>query len=238
MWAQFTQDYRDARFEEGWRQMTREQARGLPYGQIPGYPPLYWEVRRRSFSALMSILAREGPTPASGPSADLGAGNGWLSYRLAQAGYRVAAVEVSRDGAFGLGAAGRDYASEIPLFLVLGDLNHPPLQPGGLGMVIFNASLHYVEDLERTLRLSANALRPDGRLFVVDSPIARQPRPGSGRGDRHLGRQELQSALTNAGLDARWIEVRRGIRWARHRARAWLKREPIFSFPLVVADKA
>ena len=34
---------------------------------------------------------------AHGPAADLGAGTGWLSFRLAQIGYQVLAVDASRD---------------------------------------------------------------------------------------------------------------------------------------------
>ena len=235
--AAFGQEYRAARLEDGWQRLAPEQARALPYGSPPGYPPLYWEVRRQSFSALMSLLAREGPTPATGPAADLGAGSGWLTYRLARAGWAAVAVEASRDEAFGLRAAERDYASQVPFTLVQGDLNNPPLQSGKLGLVVFNASLHYARDLERTLGLSAQALRPGGRLIVLDTPVSRQPRLGTGRGDRHLGRQELQRALVHAGLDARWIRVRRGMRWARHQLKAWLRQEPAFSFPMVVAGR-
>jgi hypothetical protein len=44
----------------------------------------------------MGLLAREGPSPQSGPVADLGAGSSWLGYRLAEAGYRW--VRVPRNG--------------------------------------------------------------------------------------------------------------------------------------------
>jgi uncharacterized protein YbaR (Trm112 family) len=265
--AQFAQQYQDARLHEGWQRLTPEQARSLPYGQPSGYPPLYWEVRRQSFCALMWLLAREGPSPADGPAADLGAGIGWLSYRLAQIGYPAVALDASRDKGFGLGAAvgyypytamartegpphfcqiwqsGRsrlrsaDYASEVPLLLVQGDLDHLPLQPGRWSLVIFNANLHYAADLESTLGRAVQALRRGGRLIVLDTPISRRPRPGTGRGDRHLSRLELDGALATAGLRSRWIKVRRGLRWRSHQLRAWLRRDPVFSFPIIVADR-
>jgi SAM-dependent methyltransferase len=235
--AQFAREYQEARLQDGWQRLTAERARALPYGQPPGYPPLYWEVRRQSFCALMSLMAREGPSPAAGPAADVGAGIGWLSYRLAQLGYRMATVEASQDTAFGLGAAEQYYASEVPFLPVQGDLNHLPLQHGKLGLVIFNASLHYAVDLERTLQRSAQALRRGGRLIVLDTPISRHPRPGTGQGDRHLSRRELQAALVKAGLRPRWIEVRRGLRWWSHQLKAWLRRDPTFSFPMIAADR-
>jgi SAM-dependent methyltransferase len=223
--------------QEGWSALTAQQASGLPYGQPEGYPPLYWEVRRQSFTGLMSVLAREGPDPAVGPVADLGAGIGWLSYRLAQVGYRVLAVEASGDEDFGLGAAERHYLGQVSFLPVLGDLEHPPLLPRTLSLLLFNASLHYAADLEATVGRAAESLLPSGRLVVLDTPIARQPRPGSGRGDRHFDRDELDQALTQAGLRSRWIPIRRGSRWWLHQAKVFLKGDERFSFPLIVADK-
>jgi SAM-dependent methyltransferase len=185
----------------------------------------------------MGLLAREGPPPAAGPVADVGAGNGWLSYRLAQLRYPVLAIDASRDRAFGLGAAVAHYLSEVPFLPVQGDLAHLPLQPNKVSLVIFNASLHYAADLEGTLRNAAQALLPRGRLIVLDTPIARRPHPGTGQGDRHLGRQELDMALFEAGLRPRWIEVRRGLRWRLRQLKVWLKRAPRFSFPMIAAER-
>jgi SAM-dependent methyltransferase len=185
----------------------------------------------------MASLARHGPAPAHGPAADLGAGNGWLSYRLAQLGYDVLAVDASRDADWGLGATDRYYLPRVQFALAQGDLAHPPLQAGRMALIVLNASLHYVEELESSLERIARALKPRGQLVVLDTPIARQPRAGTGRGDRHLGRQELHRALLAAGLSPRWVPIRRGLGWWRHQARAWLKREVRFSFPMILADR-
>jgi hypothetical protein len=163
---------------------------------------------------------------------------GWLSFRLAVQGYRVLAVEASLDDAFGLGA-GRTYLGRVSgrLLLVQGDLERPPLQPGCWGVVLFNASLHYAADLSSTIERASQALQRRGLLVVMDTPIARHPVAGTGRGDRHLGYRELNDALGAAGLHAHWLRVRRGPRWWAHQARAWLKREELFSFPLVLAQR-
>jgi SAM-dependent methyltransferase len=236
--AAFNRRYRADRRAEGWQPLTTAQALSLPYGRAAGYPALYWPVRRESFCALMALLAREGPAPAHGPIADLGAGSCWLSYRLAHLGYDALAVDTSLDPDLGLGAAARHYLPHVHFARAQGDLAHPPLQPGQLALTILNASLHYAVDLEAALGRIARALRPGGRLVVLDTPIARRPRPGTGRGDRHLGREELNEALRHAGLTPRWIPVRRGAAWWRHQTRAWLRRAPRFSFPLVVADRS
>ena len=233
-----SQEYRQARLDEGFGSLGRDQVLALPYGRPPGYPPLYWQVRRQSFCALMGVLAREGLAPGAGPVADLGAGIGWLSYRLAELGYRVAAIDASLDETFGLGMARATFSSLANLLPVQGDLEHPPLHAGQFGAVVLNASLHYAQDLEGAVYRAAQALRPGGRLFILDTPIAREPEPGTGRGDRHLGLRELEGALMAAGLEPRWLSVRRGWRWWAHQAKAWLKRQPGFSFPMMVAGRA
>lgn len=235
--AEYSRQYREARLGEGWQPLTQEQALALPEGCPAGFPALYWQVRRQSFAILMGILAGEGPSPTSGPAADLGAGVGWLSYRLAQAGYYMLAVDASLDGDWGLGMAERCYVPQVPFRLAQGDLEHPPLQAGQFALILFNASLHYATDLENALRRTARALQAGGRIIILDTPIARQPRPGTGQGDRHLGQKELHEVLLGAGLSPRWVVVRRQARWWLYQARAWLRRSPRFSFPLVIADR-
>ncbi len=245
--ADFSRRYRDARLQEGWRPLTREQALALPYGSPPGYPALYWAVRRQSYEALTGVLSRQGPAPEAGAVADVGAGTGWLAHRLAEARYRVVAVETSLERDFGLGAAPVYLTSSHARFLpVQGDLERPPLQRDRLSLAIFNASLHYARDLAATLRRTAEALQRGGRLIVLDTPVTRHPVPGGGREGRlrsperprrALGRQELEEALVSAGLRPRWVPVRRGPRWWVYRAKTWLRGDVRFSFPMVIADR-
>jgi SAM-dependent methyltransferase len=236
--AAFSARYGRERVDEGWQALAPGPARALPYGRPPGYPALYWPVRRQSYAALVRQLRRVVSPHEAGPAVDLGAGSGWLAYRLAQAGYRVLALDASLDEAWGLGA-GALYERDFPrrLLRVQGDLEHPPFQAGVLGVVLFNASLHYSADLGSTLGRAAGALRPRGWLVILDTPVARQPRLGTGRGDRHLGRTELDQALRDAGLRPRWVRVRRGPAWWAYQARKLLKGEALFSFPLVMAER-
>jgi SAM-dependent methyltransferase len=187
----------------------------------------------------MRVLAREGPSPDAGPATDLGAGTGWLAFRLAQAGYRVLAVEASLDADFGLQAA-EVYRTRLPagLLSVQGDLEHPPLMDRRTSLAILNASLHYAGDLGKTLRRTAAALQPEGCLVVLDTPISRRPHPGTGMGDRHLGREELQQALLAAGLSPRWIRVPRNGRWWARQLKAWSMGDALFAFPIVWARLA
>jgi SAM-dependent methyltransferase len=199
---------------------------------------LYWQVRRQTYQALIRVLSAWRPNRGGGPIVDLGAGVGWLSFRLAGHGYRVLAVDASLDDAFGL-SAGRIYLETHAdaLLLAQGDLEYPPLQPGSWGAVLFNASLHYAADLPGTLARAGQALQPGGLLVVMDTPVARRPIAGTGRGDRHLGHKELQTALAGVGLRDQWLRMPRGPRWWSHQVRNWLKCEQPFSFPLVFARR-
>ncbi|MCS6845660.1 MAG: class I SAM-dependent methyltransferase [Caldilineales bacterium] len=232
----FADEYRRRRLAEGWQPLSEADLLGLPEKEPPSPFPLYWPLRRETWQIVRGRLITAGPPPEAGPVADLGAGVGWLSYRLAQAGYRVVAVDASVDNAFGLAAA-RAYQAVAPFLAVQGDLERPPLRRGALSLVLFNASLHYASDLVGTLRAAAAALQPGGLLMVLDTPIAERPRRGTGHGDRHLGRRELDEALAAAGLTAQWVEIYRGPRWRLHQAVARLRGNDLFDFPLVMADK-
>lgn len=235
--AAWSHGYQLARKADGWCPLSREAALGLPFVSPPGYPALYWQVRRQSFRALLRLLAQEGPRPEAGPVADLGAGNGWLSYRLTRRGYRVVAVDVNADAPFGLAGASPYVEAGYPFLRVQGDLEHLPLRPGRLSLIVLNASLHYCEKLGATLQRAADAVQAGGALIVLDTPTSRRPAAGTGRGDRHLGRDQLDQGLRAAGLRPAWHTVWRGPRWWLHQAASWLGRRQLFWFPVVAAVK-
>jgi SAM-dependent methyltransferase len=162
-----------------------------------------------------------------------------LAHRLAQSGYHVLAVDASLDKDLGLQAA-EVYRASVPdrLLPVQGNLEYPPLAHGKASLVILNASLHYADDLEMALQRSAAALQPSGSLLILDTPIARNPHPGTGKGDRHLGREEVERALSSAGLGSRWLSIPRNGRWWARQLKAWLKGDSLFTFPIVRACRA
>jgi len=237
----FAGRYRAARLAEGWRPLAPDVAQALPHADPPGFPRLYWPLRRESWLRLAQLLAGVGRPPL--PIADAGAGFPWLSHRLASLGHTVIAFDLSADTDFGLGATGLYPTAErgIPPSLgrgrflpVLGDLTQPPLADGAFAAVICNASLHYADDLAATVTRLARAVRPGGALFVVDSPVAAAGRAGDRPGSRVLGRAEVDAALRDAGLTPTWHPVRRGRLWWLHRLKTRLLRRPGFEFPIVV----
>ena len=241
-WADgFGKAYREARLLEGWAPPDAAQALALPDHPPPRHPALYWEIRRQSLAVLERAIADSSKKEMAGAelplAADLGAGTGWLSYRLALAGYRSVAIDASVDDGFGVGAmAPYRHACPGRILALQGDLEHPPLAASAYALVVFNASLHYATDLTGTLARGARALAPGGLLAVMDSPVERLPRAGHGHGDRHLGRAELDHALAAAGLRPRWLDVPRSAHWMWHQLKATLRGHERFTFPLVLAE--
>ena len=98
---------------------------------------------------------------------DLGAGNGWLSHRLAMLGHQCVAVDCNDDAEDGLGAFVH-YGT--PIDCVQADFDQLPFAPHQFDAVIFNASLHYSSDIQTTLHHAYNMLLPGGASVVMDSP--------------------------------------------------------------------
>ena len=107
---------------------------------------------------------------------DLGAGNGWLSNRLAERGHQITAVDLSDDAFDGLGAA-RHYGAAFAALLA--EFDRLPLADQQVDLAVFNASLHYSTDYARTLGEALRVLQPRGTLVILDTPMYSDPTSGA-----------------------------------------------------------
>ena len=145
----------------------------LPYKDLTGRNQPQWAIRGRTFhcmeEAVLPKLESEGKSPLS--VLDLGAGNGWLSYRLAIRGHRPVAVDLLTNNTDGLGAACH-YLQELPILFprFQAELDRLPFDDSQFDCAIFNASFHYSEDYGRTLGEAIRCLRPGGTVIIADSP--------------------------------------------------------------------
>ena len=164
--AEFFRDYARHRAREG-RAHGIAELRQLPY-LASGPLAKQWSVRARTFDAFVEHVI----APAARPLAvlDLGAGNGWLSYRLAQMGHKAVALDIRDDDVDGLGAAARLQA-EAPFDCMHASFDEIPFASGVFDVTVFNASLHYANDLKEVLAEAARVTRPCGILAVLDSPF-------------------------------------------------------------------
>jgi SAM-dependent methyltransferase len=99
---------------------------------------------------------------------DLGCGDGGDALWLARLGWRVTAVDISAVAVERLAALARSHGLGDRVTTVRHDL-HKSFPPGGFDLVCAHY-LHTPFDLDRAtvLRSAAHALRPGGRLLVVD----------------------------------------------------------------------
>ncbi|MFO7539715.1 MAG: class I SAM-dependent methyltransferase [Chloroflexota bacterium] len=249
---QFMQEYEAVRRAEGWGSSDPAYYRALPFVDKSGRYASIWHIRARSYRTLQKRLL----PPEIGPQCilDLGAGSGWLAYRLAQAGHQVAAVDLMVNPWDGLGTHAYYEAAYLPL---QAEFDHLPLADAQADLVIFNGAFHYATSYEQTLGEALRLLRPQGRLVIMDSPLYRDGRSGQQmvqereeafagthgfRGnalphENYLTYERL--AQLAAALPLRWtfIQPWYGLRWA---MRPWLARlrghrEPA-AFQLIIGE--
>ena len=176
--APFMQDYEHIRAVEGRGSESQEFYLGLPYRDSSGRNSGQWHIRARSYDCLINHILK---APGRRRTVlDIGAGNCWMSFRLALLGYRPVAVDLLTNENDGLGAAVhyQDLLAELfPRFQA--EITRLPFQDEQFDVVIFNASFHYSEDYEASLREAFRCLRRGG--IVVISDTAWYSRVESGR---------------------------------------------------------
>ena len=156
--ARFMEDYERIRAAEGRGGESREFYLGLPYKDNSGRNSGQWHIRASSYQCLIDHVLE---TPRSHRLVlDLGAGNCWMSYRLALLGYCPVAVDLLTNEDDGLGAA-RHYRHALANFFprFQAEMTRLPFQSEQFDVVVFNASFHYSEDYEASLREVFRCLR-------------------------------------------------------------------------------
>jgi SAM-dependent methyltransferase len=176
-YAQFISDYEKIRAAEGRGGSSPEFYRALPYRDLSGRFSADWAIRARSFRGLtwdvLAPLERFLERPLT--ALDLGAGNGWLSARLAKRHARALAVDLLTNPADGLGAWTNYKHGFTP---IQAEFTRLPLGDAQADVAIFNASFHYAESYEDVLTEALRALLPWGRIVVMDSPVYEEQASG------------------------------------------------------------
>ncbi|HLY05362.1 MAG TPA: class I SAM-dependent methyltransferase [Rhizomicrobium sp.] len=238
--ADFCQEYTRHRANEG-RALSGKQLRSLPYLR-EGALARQWAVRARTFETFMNRILE--PLAAHGPIhlLDLGAGNGWLSHRVAGYGNDVVAVDIRDDDVDGLGAAA-DLASDAsaPFQRVKASFDNLPFDDNRFNLVVFNASLHYATDLARALTEASRVTRSGGCVAVLDSPFYRSDQDGRdmvaekwAEGHARFG-SSAEVLLTQNFVEyltpERLAEAQPGISWMRHRVGypLWYEMRPLLA---------
>lgn len=169
----FIAEYELIRAAEGRGSTQPEYYLNLPFKDISGRNSEQWAIRARTFRTIeqriLGPLAEIKKRPLH--ILDLGAGNGWMSYRLAIQGHLPIAVDLLTNDRDGLGAAIHYNTAVDPLFpRVQAELNRLPFASSIFDLVIFNASFHYSENYERTFAEALRCIRPGGSIVIADTP--------------------------------------------------------------------
>jgi SAM-dependent methyltransferase len=168
---QFLEDYAKIRASEGRGSEDSAYYRALPFSDLTGRNTAQWRIRARTFEYFTHHILPLRPSSIL----DLGAGNCWLSYRLAEMGHAPVAVDIFSDPRDGLGAA-RHYPVQFPV--IESGFDNLPLPPAQFDLAVFNSSIHYSSDYVRTLTEARRCLRPKGRVVILDSPVYKRREHG------------------------------------------------------------
>ena len=130
---------------------------------------------------------------------DLGCGTGRVTQSLAPFVHQVVAVDGSNEM---LETAGGRLAEADNVVLRQGELEALPVRDGELDAALLVLVLHYVPDPVQVLTEAARALRPGGRLLIIDMLPHEREEYQQQMGHVWLGFSEVQitRALHQAGL--------------------------------------
>jgi SAM-dependent methyltransferase len=224
-YARFIAEYERIRAAEGRGSQSEEFYLALPYKDTTGCNSQQWKIRSRSYDYLIRHVLK--PLQDCDSILDLGAGNCWMSFRLALFGYDLVAVDLLTNENDGLGAAEHFHKHlSAPISRFQAEATSLPFRDQQFDVIIFNASFHYAEDYEAALREALRCLKSGGTVIISDTPW--YSREESGRkmvAERHaVFRQRFGTAsdsvnslefLTDERL--RELEETFSIRWIVHR---------------------
>jgi SAM-dependent methyltransferase len=255
-YARFIEEYERIRASEGRGSESGDFYLGLPYRDTTRRHRAQWKIRACSYDYLVQHLL--GGIDHGGVL-DLGAGNCWMSFRLALAGYRPCAVDLLINDRDGLGAA-EHYAVRLPRLFprFQAEIRHLPFADEQFDAAVFNASFHYAENYEASLHEALRCVKKGGVVIISDTPWYAREESGrqmlAERRKAFLQRQDMAAdSIASLGyltdqrlrgmegaLSIRWDvhEPRYGLTWAMRPLVAKLRgrREPS-RFRLYVARK-
>jgi SAM-dependent methyltransferase len=239
-YERFMQDYEAIRQKEGRGATNSAYYQTLPFRDLSGKFSAAWRIRARSYQVFRDLILHPFESSSIRPLKiiDLGAGNGWLSNRLAQQGHQVAAVDIITNSYDGLGTWIYYETTYEP---IQAEFDRLPFADAQCDLIIFNASFHYSTNFETTLCESLRVLKPKGQLVILDTPIYHNPSSGlqmvqeresyfqrqygfpsnSLPSENYLTDDRLESLGNQLGVQWKTFQPNYGLRW---KLRPWLAR--------------
>jgi ubiquinone/menaquinone biosynthesis C-methylase UbiE len=161
-----------------------------------------WDSMRADlFGERADATALLGLLPDNWIVGDLGCGTGQVTAALVPCARKVIGVDASRAM---LTAARRRLNGAENVELRLGELESLPIEDGELDAAVLFLVLHYVVEPAKALSEAARALKPGGRLLIVDMmPHTREEyRERMGHVWQGFPAEQLERWLNDAGLSS------------------------------------
>lgn len=146
------------------RILSDEVVRALPNSGLRTAQAAEWRIRARSLARLIKALGEQGEGLRI---LDIGCGNGWMSAALSRAGHSVVALDMHR---LELEQAARVFTTRAATWC-LGDPRTVTLPKDGVDAIVLAASIQYFDDPSTLLQRLMTALRPGGRIHVLDTVL-------------------------------------------------------------------
>lgn len=168
--ARFVEEYERVQRAQFLESRSDEFFLGLPYSDASRRNVSYWARKAISFDFVLRRVLKVA-VPPGGRILDLGAGNCWLSYRLALAGYKPCAIDLLTNDLNGLGAA-EHYREFLPEFFhrLRAEFDSLPFKDGQFDAAIYFASFQYAESFEAAMREAWRCCRRRGVVIICDTP--------------------------------------------------------------------
>jgi SAM-dependent methyltransferase len=226
----FIHDYEAIRKAEGRGSEDAAFYLALPFQDLTRRNSWQWMIRARTYKYLAQQIIPAIDENRTHPLSilDLGAGNCWLSYRLAGQGHRPIAVDLQTNPLDGLGAS-IHYRHSLPALFprVQAELDRLPFTDGQFDCAIFNASFHYSENYDHTLAEAVRCVREGGTIVIADSPTYSTEESGRKMVEERRQLFKERFGFTSDGLSRceylteerlLALEARHDVRWTTHKA--------------------
>jgi len=156
------------RADQGLPLRDAELYKELPFGPA-AKNDASWRMKQHDWALIRQLLAgRDGLRLL-----DVGAWNGWLSYRLTLAGHEVVAMDYFIDPFDGLAA--KKHYPVSSWTAVQADLERLELLDDHFDGIIVNRGLPYFTDYPKVLKILQHRLHPGGMLLLTGLNIAQNP---------------------------------------------------------------
>jgi ubiquinone/menaquinone biosynthesis C-methylase UbiE len=168
------------------------------FADVPYWSGVFDDPTRDAWQKPDALVASLGLKPGM-CVADLGAGTGYFIRRLSAAvgpTGTVLAVEVEPNLVTHLRARAEKEgtANVVP---ILGSLDNPRLPAGAIDVLLIVDTYHHIDGRVAYMRTQRRALRPDGRVVVVD--WEKRPLPVGPEMDHKLAREQVIDEMQRAG---------------------------------------